>query len=105
MTVGVHHVIVWKNKMIPPSVFLTSRTHDIVSVLFDTRKILCCTPVEGKGRSMDFSHVLGKKEKMRACQCTVVHKEKLDGKQVFYLSLWMNKITRSHKKWLCSVAY
>ena len=27
-----HHVSVWKNKMLPPSVFLTSGTHDIVSV-------------------------------------------------------------------------
>ena len=32
MTVGAHHVSVWKNKMLPPSVFLTSGTHDIVSV-------------------------------------------------------------------------
>ena len=27
-----HHVSVWKNKMLPPSVFLTFGTHDIVSV-------------------------------------------------------------------------
>ena len=27
-----HHVSVWENKMLPPSAFLTSGTHDIVSV-------------------------------------------------------------------------
>ena len=30
--------------------------------LFDTRKILMCTPGEGKRRSMDFSHAPGKKK-------------------------------------------
>ena len=30
--VRAHHVSVWKNKMLPPSVFLTSGTHNIVSV-------------------------------------------------------------------------
>ena len=30
--VQAHHVSVWKNKMLPPSVFLTFGTHHIVSV-------------------------------------------------------------------------
>ena len=32
MTVGAPHISVWKNKMLPPSVFLTCGTHDIVSL-------------------------------------------------------------------------
>ena len=53
--------------------------------LFDTRKITSIEATSGKYGSVSLSCAGVKGKRMRACQCTVVHKKKKQvGKHVFY---------------------
>ena len=57
--------------------------------LFDTRKILMCTPDEGKRRSIDFSHAPGKRKCGRAS--VPLYTKKTKRREHYFINLKDNK--------------